>query len=119
VLPVEIEAVLNAGHCVEPDNEMQVSAIAVGITASTDNSADLVLNFIDRCFRSAEHCLLVALGSIIKERVDSVKSKGLSLSIDGIWLMLSRSFSEISSLIFRSADLPQSSTRNLRKPSRC
>lgn len=51
-LVVDIDDVLNAGHCVDPFSEMQLScAIADGATARIDNSAAvLALKGAVRCF---------------------------------------------------------------------
>lgn len=114
MLSVDIEAVLNAGHCVEPDNETQLCAIAPGVTARTDNSAVLLLKPVDRCFRSLEQ-FGFAPSSIIVPRLDStdsIVSKESALCDDECCIVLSWPFSEFSSLIFRSAGLPHSSTRS-------
>ncbi len=61
VLSVEIDDVLKAEHCVEPESEMQFCAIAPGAAARTDRNAVLVLKPEDRCFRLVEQSPLAPL----------------------------------------------------------
>lgn len=64
VLSVEIDEVLKAEHCVEPDSEMQFCAIAPGAAARTERSAVLVLKAVDRCFRLVEQSPLAPLDEL-------------------------------------------------------
>jgi hypothetical protein len=70
VLSVDIEAEVNAGHCVEPDNEMQVSAITPGVIARADSSTAFVLKPIDRCLRWLAACP-ADVELIVEARVES------------------------------------------------
>jgi hypothetical protein len=118
VLSVEIDEVLKAEHCVEPESEMQFCAIAPGAAARAERRAVLVLKAVDRCFRLVEPCLLAGLDelefcAIVGWRGDcdgTVISLGLALcGVDG-WMVLSWPFSRFSSLMFRFAVFPHSSS---------
>jgi hypothetical protein len=74
VLSVDIDAELNAEHCVEPDNEIQLCAIAPGVRASADNRAVFVLKPVDASLRLLERFLLLALDAIVEFRSDSSDS---------------------------------------------
>lgn len=70
VLSVEIEAALKAGHCVEPESDMQVSAIATpGAATRIDSSAVLVL-------RPIALCLCLRLGGTVWPRAAIVGTRG-------------------------------------------
>jgi hypothetical protein len=51
VLSTDIEADWKAGHCVDPESDMQFCAIATGAAARIDSRAVLVLIPIEGCFR--------------------------------------------------------------------
>jgi hypothetical protein len=112
VLSVEMEAELKAGHCVEPDSEMQFCAIARGAAARTDKRAVLVLSPIARCFRLVEQFPLPPLDeAIVGSRGDcddGTISKELALYASDKLIVLSWPFSGFSSLMFRFAVLPHS-----------
>jgi len=94
VLSVEIDEVLKAEHCVEPDSEMQFCAIAPGAAARTERSAVLVLKAVERCFRLVEQSPLAPLDELQLELElcaivgwrgggdDAVTSLGLALCGD-------------------------------------
>jgi hypothetical protein len=119
VLSVEIEAELKAGHCVEPESEMQFCAIAPGAAARTERSAVLVLRPDDRCFRLVEQSPLAPLDELELSAIagwrgdgdDAIISLGLALYDDGRWVVWWWPFSGFSSLMFRFAVLPHSSKR--------
>jgi hypothetical protein len=114
MLSVEMDAELNAGHCVEPESEMQFCAIAPGAAARTDKRAVLTLMPIDRCFRLLEQLPRAPLDEAIagsRGDSDGVISKELALYDGDSWTVLSWAFSGFSSLMFRFAVLPHSSTR--------
>ncbi len=95
---------LNAGHCVEPESEMQFCAIAAGAAARIDKRAVLVLRPIERCFRLLEQ---FPRG----DSDDAVISNKVALYASDDWMDLSWASSGFPSLMFRFAVLPQSSTR--------
>ncbi len=82
MLSVDIDAELNAEHCVEPDKEMQLCAIAPGVSASADNRAIFLLKPGDPSLRLFERVRLLALDAIVEFRgdsSDSAMSKELAL----------------------------------------
>lgn len=106
MLSVDIEAALNAGHCVDPDKEIQVCAIAPGIMAMADNRAALILSRFDRCCRLDA---VLVLDPIADPRLYSTDSAIIeSALLDGKLVATSWLVSQISSLIFPSANGPRS-----------
>lgn len=95
MLSVDIEAASNAGHCVDPDREMQLCAIVPGIIAMADIKAVFALNLVDRCL-----CLEVmsVLDPIADPRFISTPSAISVLSGDEGYMALSWLISQISSL---------------------
>jgi len=119
-----MDAELKAGHCVEPDSEMQFCAIAWGAAARTDKRAVLVLSPIERCFRLVEQFPLPPLDeAIVGSRGDCDDGaiwNELALYDGDRLMVLSWPFSGFSSLMFRFAVLPpHSSTRGLELLARC
>jgi hypothetical protein len=84
VLSVEIEAELKAEHCVDPESEMQLCAVAAGAAARIDSSALLMLSPIDLCFRLLEIvCPRVAIEGSRDVDDDTSTSTVLALSAGG------------------------------------
>ena len=115
VLSVDIDAELKAGHCVDPESEIQFCAIAAGIAARIDSRAFLVPNDrIGRCFRSLEPLPRPALegnadgdgmAGVAGTPNDLIISMLLAWSDDprsmGMEMMLSWAVCDVSSFIFR------------------
>lgn len=67
---MDIEAELNAGHCVDPDSDIQFCAIATGEAANIDSSAVLVLNPLEPRCPLLSPPLLPSLNAIVRSRDD-------------------------------------------------
>lgn len=89
VLSVEMEAALKAGHCVDPEREMQFCAIAPGAAARIDSRVVLVLGPIDLCFRLLDFvCPRLAIGRSRDDADDPSTSTRLAWSIGSVLSMV-------------------------------
>ncbi len=108
VLSVEIEAELNAEHCVEPESDIQVSAIAPGAAARIESSAVLALRPVGLDLRLLEpFCPLDAIVGLRGDPDDGIISTILALSVDESCIAVLWALPELSSLIFRFCSPPQ------------